>query len=144
MLFGPTPRNAFPLDPDLWHDNEKLSEEENDELTKPLTKQEVKVALFQMEKNKAVGPDRIPIEFYQYCSNANKGDIMDLFFECHQDLLNVSRQNYRIITLLPKVQEAEKIQQSRHIYLLSCIYKLITKFLTLRPEKVANKLILSS
>jgi len=46
--------------------------------------------------------------------------------------------------LLPKIHEAEKIQQYRPICLLNCIYKLITKILTLRLEKVADKLILNS
>lgn len=54
---------------------------------------------------------------------------MDIFDELHQGGLNVSRLNYGIITLLPKVQEAEKIQQYRPICLLNCIYKLITKVL---------------
>ena len=47
------------------------------------TEHEVKTTLFQMEKNKAAGPDRIPIEFYQCCWNIIKEDIMDLFSEFH-------------------------------------------------------------
>ena len=114
------------------------------DLIMPFTEHEVKTTLFQMEKNKAAGPDRIPIEFYQCCWNIIKEDIMDLFSKFHQGLLNVSRLNYGIITLLPKIHEAEKIQQYRPICLLNCIYKLITKILTLRLEKVADKLILNS
>ena len=143
-LFGPASGNTFPLDPDLWSENEKVCEEENVDLIMPFTEHEVKTALFQMEKNKAAGPDRIPIEFYQCCWNIIKEDIMDLFSEFPQGLLNVSRLNYGIITLLPKIHEAEKIQQYRPICLLNCIYKLITKILTLRLEKVADKLILNS
>ena len=56
----------------------------------------------------------------------------------------MSRLNYGIITLLPKVQDAEKIQQYRPICLLNCLYKWITKVLTLRLEKVVDKLILEN
>jgi hypothetical protein len=49
--------------------------------------------------------------------------------------------NYGIITLLPKVMEATKIQQYRPIYLLNCIYKWFTKCLTIRLETVAGRLI---
>ena len=50
--------------------------------------------------------------------------------------------NYGIITLLPKVADAEKIQQYKHICLLNCLYKWITKVLTLRLEPLMDKLIL--
>jgi len=58
--------------------------------------------------------------------------------------VNISRLNYGIITLLPKVKEASKIQQFRPICLLNCLYKLITKTLTLRLESVPDKLIRST
>jgi hypothetical protein len=42
----------------------------------------------------------------------------------------IKRINYEIITLLPKVKEAKKIQQFRHICLLNCQFKWFTKCLT--------------
>jgi hypothetical protein len=44
--------------------------------------------------------------------------------------LDIKRINYGIITLLPKVKEAEKIQQFRPICLLNCQFKWFTKCLT--------------
>jgi hypothetical protein len=55
--------------------------------------------------------------------------------------VDISRINYGIITLLPKILDASKIQQYRHICLLNCLYKLITKILTIRIEPFAEKLI---
>jgi hypothetical protein len=52
----------------------------------------------------------------------------------------VGRVNYVVITLLPKINEANKIQQLRPICLLRCIYKLITKTLSLRLDPFAPKL----
>lgn len=114
---------------------------DNEELTKPFSESEIKVALFQMEKNKAAGPDRIPIEFYQTCWEFIKDDIIELFNNFHKGVLDVSRLNYGIITLLPKVADASKIQQYRPICLLNCIYKWITKVLTLRLSPFAERLI---
>ena len=99
---------------------------------------------FKWKKNKAAGPDSIPVEFYQSCWDIIKHDIMEIFHEFHQGSMNVSRINYGIITLLPKIQEAKKIQQFRPICLLNCLYKLITKVLALRLEKVASRLILTT
>ena len=56
----------------------------------------------------------------------------------------MSRVNYGIITLLPKISDANKIQQFRPICLLNCLYKWITKVLSLRLEVVAEKLILNT
>jgi hypothetical protein len=47
-------------------------------------------------------------------------DIMELFKDFHMGALDVKRINYGIITLLPKVKEAERIHQFRLICLLNC------------------------
>jgi hypothetical protein len=62
-----------------------------------------------MERNKAPGPDKIPIEFYQCCWDIVKKDIVNLFNDCHASKVDISRLNYGIITLLPKVKDASKI-----------------------------------
>ena len=59
------------------------------------------------------------------------------FFEGN---LDVQRLNYGIITLLPKVSYAEKITQYRPICFFMCIYKLITKVLTIRLKPLFDKL----
>ena len=94
-----------------------------------------------MEKNKAAGPDSIPIEFYQACWKIIKKDIVQLFADFHQGKIDIRRINYGIITLLPKISDAARIQQYRPICLLNCLYKLITKTLTLRIEPFADNLI---
>uniref|UniRef100_A0A8I7B9N1 Reverse transcriptase domain-containing protein n=1 Tax=Hordeum vulgare subsp. vulgare TaxID=112509 RepID=A0A8I7B9N1_HORVV len=59
---------------------------------------------------------------------------MLLFDWFHENNLDVERLNYGIITMLPKVAGADKMQQFKPICLLRCIYKLITKVLTIRLE----------
>jgi hypothetical protein len=93
------------------------------------------------KKNKAAGPDKILIEFYQVCWEIVKHDIIQLFADFHCENVNISRMNYGIITLLPKVSDATKIQHFRPICLVNCLYKLITKTLTLGFEHIADRLI---
>lgn len=64
-----------------------------------------------------------------------------MFHEFYLGRLEVQRLNYGIITLLPKMVGADKIQQFRPICLLKCIYKWITKVMALRLEPYADKLI---
>uniref|UniRef100_A0A453KZA0 Reverse transcriptase domain-containing protein n=1 Tax=Aegilops tauschii subsp. strangulata TaxID=200361 RepID=A0A453KZA0_AEGTS len=93
-----------------------------------------------MKPNKAPGPDNIPIEFFQHCWEVVKGEVILLFDWFHDNKLHVQRLNYGIITLLPKVVGANKIQQFRPICFLRCIYKLITKVLTIRLEPFVDTL----
>lgn len=55
-----------------------------------------------MKPNKAPCPDNIPIEFFQYCWEIVKVDIMKLFYWFHENKLDVQRLNYGIITLFTK------------------------------------------
>jgi hypothetical protein len=80
-----------------------VTDSDNENLCKPFSEQEVKSALFQMEKHKAAGPDKIPIKFYQVCWDIVKNDIMQLFADFHDGKVKISRINYGVITLLPKV-----------------------------------------
>jgi hypothetical protein len=67
----------------LWGENEKLCAADNDVLCKPFTVEQIEYALFRMEKNKAAGPDSIPIEFFQTCWAIVKDDIVELFNDFH-------------------------------------------------------------
>ena len=129
------------MDHDTWSVDEKLNEEDNKDLCREFTEEEVRETLFSMAPNRAPGPDNILVEFYQACWDIVKGDIMSLFKHFHDGTLDVQRLNYGVITLLPKVSGADKIQQFRPICLLRCLYKLITKAMDCRVEKYADKLI---
>jgi hypothetical protein len=61
---------------------------------------------------------------------------MQLFDDFFNQTVDISRINYGVITLLPKIKDALKIQQFRPICLLNCLYKLVTKTLTLRLEYI--------
>jgi hypothetical protein len=69
-----------------------------------------------------------------------KNDIKNPFIKFHEGNLDVQRLNYGVITLLPKMADANKIHLFRPICLLRCIYKLIIKTLTISLERYAPKL----
>ena len=47
------------------HDIPQVTQEENDVLVAEFTETEVREAVFQLQHNKAPGPDGFPTEFYQ-------------------------------------------------------------------------------
>ena len=70
-LFGSTEDPTITLDSSRVEDIPQISSEENDLLTADFTMEEVKEAIFQMEQNKAPGPDGFPAEFYQFFLGRN-------------------------------------------------------------------------
>lgn len=117
-----------------------MSQEDNQWLTKNFTQEEIKKVVF-MEKNTAPGPDHLPIEFYQACWGIIKKELEDMFAEFQNNEMELERLNYGVITLMPKIKEANKIQQYRPICLLNVVYKIFTKALMLRLEPVMGKII---
>ena len=81
-----------------------------------------------MEHNKAPGPDGFPAEFYQKFWETIKGDLLLMFQELHSGDLPLFSLNFGVITLLPKVQEANVIQQYRPICLLNVSFKSLQKW----------------
>ena len=63
---------------------------------------------------------------------------MDLFTNFHKEDLNLFSLNFGIIMLIPKVQEATKIQQYRLICILNVSFKFFTKVAMNRLNKVAQ------
>jgi hypothetical protein len=64
-----------------------------------------------------------------------------LFDDFYHLRLDIGRFNYGIIILLPKVKEANTIKLYRPICLLNVVYKIFTKALMLRLDKVMGKII---
>ena len=126
---------------DQIHDIPQVSQEENDLLTCEFTEAELRDAVFQMEHNKAPGPDGFPAEFYQVFWEIIKDDLMALFRDFHKEDLNLFILNFGIITLIPKVQEATKIQQYRPICVLNVSFKIFTKVVMNRLNKVAQTVV---
>jgi mannosylglycoprotein endo-beta-mannosidase len=63
-IFGPSEDSLLSLDESRIEDIPQVSDLENEFLTKPFMQEEVRTTIFQMEHNKAPGPDGFPPEFY--------------------------------------------------------------------------------
>ena len=87
------------MDETLRHDIPQVSEEENEVLVAPFSEEEVKMAIFDMEHNKAPGLDYFPVEFYQFFWDVVKQDLMSLFYEFYMGKLHIHSLNFGVITL---------------------------------------------
>ena len=94
-----------------------------------------------MEHNKAPGPDGFPAEFYQNFWDVIKSDLLNMFASLHAGQLELFRLNFGEIILLPKIKNAERIQQFRPICLLNVSFKIFTKVATIRLNSVADHVV---
>jgi hypothetical protein len=140
-LFGPSPDSQIMLDESQSDDIPQVSQLENEYLTDTFSQEEVRTVIFQMEHNKAPGPDGFPPEFYQVFWNLVKDDLMALFTDFHQGVLPLNRLNFGTTILLPKKKDAKVIQQYRPICLLNVSFKIFTKVATNRLSTIAQKII---
>ena len=118
-----------------------MSNEENGFLIAPFMEEDIKKAIFQMEHNKAPGPDGFPTEFYQNFWDIIKVDLSEMFNAFLAGQIEFFKLNFGKIILLPKVKNANRIQQYRPICLLNVSFKILTKVATLRLNSVASHII---
>jgi hypothetical protein len=133
--------SSFSLDEIQTDDIPQVSMEENGLVTAPYSEDEVKKAIYQMEHNKAPGPDGFPAEFYQTFWDTIKSDRLDMFSILHPRQLELFLLNFGEVMFLPKVNEAERIQQFRPICLLNVSLKIFMKVATIRLNIVADHVV---
>lgn len=105
-------------------------------LIKRFTLEEVKQVVFELKQNKAPGPDCFLGDFYIKFWDLIKGDLLDLVNDFHRGVLDIERLNYVIIT-----KDAAQIQKFRPICLLNVSFKIITKVLMNRLDRVMASII---
>jgi hypothetical protein len=94
-----------------------------------------------MEHNKAPGPDGFPAEFYQTFWDTIKDDLLEMFCVLHARQLELFCLNFGEVILLPKVKEAERIQQFKPICLLNVSFKIFMKVSTIRLNTVVDHVV---
>lgn len=108
---------------------EMVTEEINQSLSACFTREEVEVALKQMEPLKSPGPNGLPPLFFQKFWN-NIGDVVFVaVLHCLNSGYFSSSINCMFITLIPKVKSPTQVSKYQPIALCNILYKLISKVL---------------
>jgi hypothetical protein len=90
--------------------------------------------MFALPKDKAVGPDRFPTEFFQKYWDIIANDLHKVVTAFYHNQLDLWRINKAYITLIPKKDRADTLSDYRPISVLSSIPKIITKILASRQQ----------
>ena len=137
-LFGQADNSNINLD---IQNPEGISPQEESDLIKPFSVEEIRDVVFNMEKNKSPGPDGFAVDFYQHFWEMLNTDLKAILDDFHSGKVGLARLNYGIITLVLKVKDARHIQRFRPICLLNVSFKIITKVLMNKLSKVVNPII---
>jgi len=140
-LFGTPEEGNFSLDESRTNDIPQISNEKNNLLIAPYSEEEIRKLVFLMDHHKSPGPGGFPVEFYQNFWEVIKPDLLLLFSGIHAGQLELFHLNFGEIILLPKVTEAERIQQYRPICLLNVSFKIFMKVATIRLNLVAEHVV---
>jgi hypothetical protein len=124
QLFGPSPATSLRMDGVVCN---KLSEEDRQSLIRPFSLEEIKETTDELKHDKAARPDGFPAEFFQKFWESIKHDLKEMLDKFHSGQLDIERLNHGVISLIPKVIDANVVQKFRPICLLNVSYKILTK-----------------
>jgi hypothetical protein len=114
----------------------KITPLDNEQLVAPITREELRAALFDMHPDKAPGPDGFNPAFYQHFWDRYGDDI----FVAAKDWLDrgyfPSSLNETNVWLIPKCEHPSSIKDMRPISLCNVLYKMVSKLLANRLKQV--------
>ncbi|GAU14347.1 hypothetical protein TSUD_309070 [Trifolium subterraneum] len=118
-----------------------LSFAEGGSLVKPFSVEEVKAAIWDCDSYKSPGPDGINFGFLKEFWPEMRADIMRFITEFHRNGKLSKGINSTFITLIPKVDSPQKLNDFRPISLVGSLYKILAKVLANRLRTVIGSVI---
>ncbi|XP_024010421.1 uncharacterized protein LOC112085439 [Eutrema salsugineum] len=135
--------SSQPTDPEnaLQYITEKVTNTSNQLLLMDPSESEIKEALFDINPDKALGPDGMTSKFYQKFWLDFRHDIVKLVKDFFASGSFDPRLNQTNICLIPKKEKPRAMTEFRPISLCNVSYKIISKLLYKRLKKTLPNLI---
>nr|GEW49565.1 RNA-directed DNA polymerase, eukaryota [Tanacetum cinerariifolium] len=121
--------------------NSQLLLDQQDDLKRTVSIEEIKRAAWDCGTNKSPGPDGFTFEFFRRYWKFLENDISIVVMEFFSSGTFPKGCNSSFIALIPKTQNAKTIKDFRPISLIGSLYKIIAKILANRLSSVIPDLI---
>ncbi|GJT31865.1 hypothetical protein Tco_0922284 [Tanacetum coccineum] len=121
----------------------RLADQDALNMVWPISRQEVKDAMFAMGNDKSPGPDSYLAAFFKEAWDIMEKDVIDTVSEFIINGKILKQLNHTIISLLPKVKSPARVNDYRPISCCNVIFKFISKIIANRI-KDSLKVIVSS
>jgi hypothetical protein len=129
------------LHPNAWSNENRVSQEENDNLMRTYSEKELEEIVMDMKSDSAPGPDGFPVFFFKKFWGLVKLGILHILNDFILGRIDIARLNFGVLSLIPKVPGADKITQFQPIALINVVFKIVSKALASKLDPIANRII---
>ena len=140
-LMGTSEAQGAGLREDVWEGSQRVLETENDELGLAFLPEEIDAALMGMKVDTAPGPDGWPVAMFKRFWPTLREPIFEICNGFMRGQVDISRLNFGVLSLIPKVQGADNIRQYRPIALINVPFKICAKACATRLGPIAHRTI---
>lgn len=118
-----------------------ITRDQNLAFMRATTLEEAEEIMKGMKRNKARGPDRFTVEFYQAGWHFFGQEILEVVEESHRHQKVCLGLNSTLLSLIPKSSHLETAQGFRPIALSNVIYKIIATLMAKRLKPILSSII---
>jgi len=118
-----------------------VTREENHNLNRPVSEEEVSEVIKEMQSGKAPGPDGFNVDFFKACWDIVKKDILEVVEDSRKYKKVLRALNASFIALIPKNENSMTPDGFKPIALCNVVYKIISKVVANRLKSLLPSLI---
>ncbi|PWA72453.1 RNA-directed DNA polymerase, eukaryota, Reverse transcriptase zinc-binding domain protein [Artemisia annua] len=118
-----------------------INTNEAEQMVMEVSDVEIKAAMFDIDENKAPGPDGYTSKFFKKAWHIVGSDVCLAVKEFFQTGKLLGEMNATLISLVPKVPHPNKVADFRPIACCNVVYKCISKILTNRFKEILKTLV---
>ncbi|XP_058741619.1 uncharacterized protein LOC131614006 [Vicia villosa] len=103
--------------------------------------EEIKDAVWLRDCEKSPGPDSFPLSFLKFCWSFVGQEVMRFVQDFHRRGKLPKAITASFLALTPKINNPQRVEEFKPICLIGCLYRLLSKLLAGRLNKVMGKLV---
>jgi len=125
----------------IRHIPKLVTREDNFNLNRPVTEEEVSKVLKDMQNCKALGLDGFNVDFFKACWHNVKHDILNVVENSRCSKTILKALNAAFISLIPKQDSVQMADKYKPIALCNVVYKIISKVVANRLRPLLSHLV---